>query len=412
MRTTVAICAFLLTLTLAGHLSGQTTCSSFNTTQVSSQPLQPSDKTEHNTGQHSFGLSPVSKCTYTHGSTSNCNTECSMTSSGSTITNPLGTTITVETGQLSSAGTHKVGGNWSPGAATGSNTGASCKGSVGAGATNCFTVPLTQTCFISITVGAGGVSLSTNGREIWKSTPAEASNTCPTQADPEYEPPPPAGGGKMPQACVDAGWEYELYVGAYTTCTSGGNQWNDDTCTCGPPSPVLIDTSGLGFHLTDLDEGVRFDLNSDGVAERVSWTVPQAGNAFLVLDRDQNGQIDNGRELFGNFTPQPASAERNGFLALAEYDIAENGGNGDGVIDSKDLIYSSLRLWHDHDHDGVAAAQELSPLSAFNVQSISLAYRESRRKDEYGNEFRYRTRINDGQESTSRWAYDVFLLKE
>jgi hypothetical protein len=115
--------------------------------------------------------------------------------------------------------------------------------------------------------------------------------------------------------------------------------------------------------------------------------------------------------LFGNFTPQPSSVERNGFLALAEFDRPEQGGNGDGVIDVNDSIYTSLRLWQDDDHDGISTTAELHSLSSLGVESVSLNYVESRKKDRHGNEFRYRSQVNGRSGSeTGQWAYDVFLL--
>lgn len=218
------------------------------------------------------------------------------------------------------------------------------------------------------------------------------------QPPPPPPPPPPPGG----PGCGDGG-------SGFTRGTGG------DGSNC---SPIIIDTKGEGFHLTSADGGATFDIAGDGHPVQIAWTDSHFHNAFLVLP-GSDGLVHNGKELFGNFTPQPQTPDPNGFLALAQFDKPENGGNGDGIIDDKDTAFPQLRLWIDENHDGVCQPNELHRLPELGVYSLSLSYGESRRTDQFGNVFRYRGRVNPGvrrdpRDETptgepGRWEYDVFL---
>lgn len=180
----------------------------------------------------------------------------------------------------------------------------------------------------------------------------------------------------------------------------------------GEPCPILVDLENDGIHLTGLDDPVWFDFDADGEAELLSWT--DRGEGLLALDRNGNGQVDDGSELFGNHTRlTDGKRALNGYLALAEFDNWLLGGNGDGQIDFTDAVFGFLWMWTDRNHDGASQPEELATLEEARVLRIALDYKRSNRTDRYGNELRFLGRAwKVGRNGTERpiLTWDVFFL--
>ena len=412
------------------------------------------------TGEHVGEFTGLSgSCQYSGtGSQPNCSTTCMAQENANPITGDIGATT--------SGFCHQVNWAFQDGTNSGSYTGASCTAEAGFGAAEC---PGTCDCNVTLTLSAGVFTVSTSGKAIYSAT-IPVPEVCATVADPLYlnsitVTPAAAsvtsgstqqftamgnysGGGtsnltasaiwtssSTSVASVSAGLATANAQGTATiTATSGsvsgsatltvtGNGECGVTCHCctcanGPPceSPIVVDTTGQGFRLTSAANGVIFDIKGDGNPVQMAWTAAGSGNAFLALDRNGNGRIDNGKELFGNVTAQPKCSHPNGFLALDQFDKPENGGNGDGVIDKRDAVFSQLRLWIDENHNGISEPKELHTLEELGVYSIALNYTESQQWDSFGNAFRYKAKVNpEGEpkrDQVDRWTYDIWFVTE
>lgn len=116
--------------------------------------------------------------------------------------------------------------------------------------------------------------------------------------------------------------------------------------------PLVLNFSGTAAQLTD--QRFAFDLNADGRSERINFLA--SGSGFLVFDRNGDGKVNNGRELFGPETD-------NGFAELARLDD-----DGNGWIDENDTAFASLRIWS-LDQNG---EKQLQTLAAAGVGAIHL----------------------------------------
>ncbi|TNC81502.1 MAG: hypothetical protein C9356_09235 [Oleiphilus sp.] len=144
-------------------------------------------------------------------------------------------------------------------------------------------------------------------------------------------------------------------------------------------SPLVFDLDGDGIEHAGISDGVLFDLDSDGIKESIGWVSGEDG--LLALDKNSNGLIDNGQELFGNVTTLSSGVDaQDGFEALAEYDL-----NGDAIIDASDVIFSQLKMWVDSNSDGISQSSELFSLSDVGISSISTTSDGVRTDFENGN---------------------------
>jgi hypothetical protein len=132
-------------------------------------------------------------------------------------------------------------------------------------------------------------------------------------------------------------------------------------------TPLALDLNGDGLHSISTVAGVVFDVDADGQPEQVGWL--STSDAWLALDRNGNGLIDDGSELFGSGTTLPdGSKALDGFAALRVLDS-----NHDGVIDSNDAGFASLSVWVDRNTDAKTDPGELRSLIQAGIQSLALA---------------------------------------
>lgn len=181
-----------------------------------------------------------------------------------------------------------------------------------------------------------------------------------------------------------------------TTCPVDGPYW------C-PGTPIVVPLTNTPLRLSSPD--VPFDLDANGTLDIVSWPEEASKFAFLAIDRNGDGVINNGSELFGDHTVPGADDGFSALLAMVKEelgrvpDIAE--------VNESNPLFSRLLLWVDGNRDGVSQSHELSPASSV-LQAVGLGMTLTGKKDPEGNLYRYKgwARYRDGR---TRKVYDIIL---
>ncbi len=179
--------------------------------------------------------------------------------------------------------------------------------------------------------------------------------------------------------------QYKILTGKYQwTCPQEFEPWKHDINRDGKYhiyDPLTLDLDGDGIETVSQNgyKGALFDHDGDGIRTASGWVASDDG--LLVVDRNGDGIINDGKELFGDSSVlKDGTKAAHGYAALAEYDS-----NGDGVVDAKDADFDKLRVWRDLNQDGVSQKEELFTLEEVGVQSLNVAYQDTNQNLGNGN---------------------------
>jgi hypothetical protein len=194
-------------------------------------------------------------------------------------------------------------------------------------------------------------------------------------------------------------------------CDNCFGTWDPNLQNCNTGSPLIVKLSRReSYALTSVEDGVLFDISARGTVSRVSWTPAGSDLGFIVLDKNGNGIIDDGGELFGTETVmRNGKRAPNGFVAL--YDLDGGFAVTDMKIDAADVAYSQLRVWVDDNHNGFSETAELMTLRQAGIVSLPVEYRETPRADRHGNRYKYvgSAVFSERGRVVARRMFDVFF---
>ena len=137
--------------------------------------------------------------------------------------------------------------------------------------------------------------------------------------------------------------------------------------------PLVLDLDGDGIETIahNKTNGAFFDNDADGLKVATGWV--KSDDGLLVFDRNGDGIINDGTEVFGDNT-QLENGEKalHGFEALADLDS-----NKDAKVDANDELFNQLKIWRDLNHDGISQENELFNLKDLGIKSLNLEYQDT-----------------------------------
>jgi hypothetical protein len=370
----LAICVSTVTLS-----NGQSSCGQFDYVQESIPDVK-SDSQQHVWGDHAASTQGYTECYYSGNPGEQCNVN--MLARGDILSTKT------ESGAIT-VYEHNVELGYYDGGANGASP-QSATEVTAVGVRSC----LTPLCSFTISVAFPPVTVSytPSSSSIWGYQDTEAF-ACQSEV----------GAQCQPQQCPPK------YI------------WDPVLCACEyvGGSPIIIDTRHVGFKLSKPVKGTcaPFDLKGDGETPCWSWPVVGSGNGWLVLpyrthpnDRHNPAlAVASGKDMFGNYTEQPESKNKNGYDALMQFALVQNGGfiNPDGspnyILDQRDAVWEKLRIWIPEDYSGIPKPRELHKLSEFGIHSIGLIPAAYTKADEWGNTFRFGAPLNIAAGEARDW---------
>lgn len=177
-------------------------------------------------------------------------------------------------------------------------------------------------------------------------------------------------------------------------------------------SPIVLNFNPEAGDIDTISSfrGVDFDLKGKGKKQTVGWVRPEQGG-FLVLDLNNNSIIDSGKEMFGEATNIIGTnlQAANGYVALSQYD-----NNGDGVIDQKDKVFASMKVWFDLNTDGISQPGEVVSLDSLGITKLTFNYTEVEKEKQFnnGNRVRYQAKFYGPKQCGADGcnSYDIFFM--